>query len=704
MGGATGSTSEMTSPDFNISLVPDALDTRASPFSFRSVLEDIINGRWASQVRTVRQAFAKGGKDAAAAPKKKLPAALFSGTFERRANDSLQTHSGLICVDLDELGPQLEGTRDLIAQDPHTLAAFISPTGSGLKVVFRCDPARPHKDSYLAAEQYVLIHFGLNIDRACKDVARMCFVSHDPEAMVAADAELLPYPEPKVEFVPPKTSPGSNGAHGLSPGDDYDSRADIPSLLSRHNWTKVGRYGWRRPGKSDGISATFDHVPNRFFVFSSSTAFEPNHVYRPWHVYAILEHQGDFGAAGKALYALEYGERIKPVAKPGDRFLSGIPPGFQPPEFDDQPSESNLRPPSSFPLPKDDDPSVLLGDRYLNRGDGAILVGTSGMGKSGMALQMAALWALGRDFHGIRTARPRRILLIQSEDSDGDVAEILHSIYHVLQLTPQDRSLLDDRLKIISERVARGTAFFAILRAAIHAHHPDLVFINPLQAFMDGDVTDARDLGRFLREHLNALNTPPAFAYIIAHHTTKPATGRDRAERLWHEVMYDMAGGAEIINWARAILSLRAAETEGRYNLVLAKRGRRAGVTRLIPQGAGFREEIQTTIPLQWAHGTIPSLPGRSKPLPIIFWEGRAPDAPAPVASRRPAHQLFTFLQFIPPPGAQPMTAKQIHKFAATISSIRPDELVELLKAAADHGSLELILDPSLGATFRRRA
>ena len=57
-----------------------------------------------------------------------------------------------------------------------------------------------------------------------------------------------------------------------------------------------------------------------------------------------------------------------------------------------------------------------------------------------------------------------------------------------------------------------------------------------------------------------------------------------------------MAGGAEIINWARAIIILKAGANPGEFTLLLAKRGIRAGVTRQVAQGAGTRDEPVTSI------------------------------------------------------------------------------------------------------------
>lgn len=303
-----------------ISMVREAQAVQTTEVELADVLLKIQSGEWRAQVTKVRRAYEKGGKDAATPLKLKLPGVLFSGTFSKRANTCLLAHSGLICVDLDELGPQLEGIRDLIAQDPHTLAAFLSPTGTGLKVVFRCDPAKEHIANFRAAKWYVARHFGLQVDEACKDVARLCFISDDPDAFIADSAQPLPTPtEPQQFKAPDERLPGS-ALIGDKPGDDYDRKADVAQLLQRHNWTKSGRNGWIRPGKTQGISATLDALnglPNRFYVFSSNAQpFEADHTYRPWHVYALLEHGGDFKKASQALYKDGYGARVESLQAP----------------------------------------------------------------------------------------------------------------------------------------------------------------------------------------------------------------------------------------------------------------------------------------------------------------------------------------------------------------------------------------------------
>ncbi len=350
---------------------------------------------------------------------------------------------------------------------------------------------------------------------------------------------------------------------------------------------------------------------------------------------------------------------------------------------------------ADFKVPKRNDRSVLLGNRYLNRGDGAVLSGTSGMGKSSMTIQMATLFALGRAAFDIPCNGPLTSLIVQAEDSEGDIGEMWVSIMHSLKLGPKEIKQVRERVVIQNERSLRGDRFMNSLRKTVAKVKPDIVWINPLQAFMDGDVTDSKDLGRFLREGLNGIN-PGLFGYILVHHTTKPATGKDKTERLWHEVMYDMAGGAEIINWARAILSLRAAPKEGEFNLVLAKRGRRAGVTKEVEQGAGKRLEPSMIVPLAHAQGFIPAAEyGLERDLPLIFWEGRAPDvAPESGSDKggRPSNYDFgDYRNIFPTKQSQGLELGPLHRLLITNKDIPKKSLHGALKRWEEDCLIEVI-------------
>ncbi|QLH52772.1 MAG: hypothetical protein CH6_0081 [Candidatus Kapaibacterium sp.] len=105
------------------------------------------------------------------------------------------------------------------------------------------------------------------------------------------------------------------------PGDLFNKEGDIHKYLEKHGWRLVHRSGprefWQRPGKSGrGWSATFNFIPNKFYVFSSNAPpFEPEHSYDKFSVYALLEHGGDFRKAAKELAELGFVGNGKPRLK-----------------------------------------------------------------------------------------------------------------------------------------------------------------------------------------------------------------------------------------------------------------------------------------------------------------------------------------------------------------------------------------------------
>src|SRR2546427_809630 len=82
----------------------------------------------------------KTAKDSVAPLKKTLPGVMWSGRFssrEKPAVEKLLAHSGLLCADLDDLGDRLADVRAKLKASPNLWAMFLSPTGKGLKAVFR---------------------------------------------------------------------------------------------------------------------------------------------------------------------------------------------------------------------------------------------------------------------------------------------------------------------------------------------------------------------------------------------------------------------------------------------------------------------------------------------------------------------------------------------------------------------------------------
>ena len=71
--------------------------------------------------------------------KKQLPAICFSGTFNKRADNSLILHSGIICLDFDGY-PDFKSLmldKETLSSNKFVYAVFVSPSGNGLKVLVK---------------------------------------------------------------------------------------------------------------------------------------------------------------------------------------------------------------------------------------------------------------------------------------------------------------------------------------------------------------------------------------------------------------------------------------------------------------------------------------------------------------------------------------------------------------------------------------
>src|SRR6266550_1801664 len=236
-----------------ISMVAHAAATQTHHVDAEKIICAIKTGRWEKPVKEIRRIYAqtlqktcdrKSAKLDVDFLKKKLPAILPSGRFSSRANHALIQHSGLICADLDSLGDNLQGVRDNLLKSPCLWTLFVSPTGDGLKAIFRVS-ANPlkHMASFGAIERHVHELTGTQIDQACKDPARLCFVSCDPDVCFNPNAREIP-PLPKLQIVR-----RSSEANICKPGDLRERERIAMQLLGDIRWDSEAHGFAICPGK-----------------------------------------------------------------------------------------------------------------------------------------------------------------------------------------------------------------------------------------------------------------------------------------------------------------------------------------------------------------------------------------------------------------------------------------------------------------------
>jgi hypothetical protein len=111
--------------------------------------------------------------------KKLLPAICFSGIFNKRTDESLIQHSGLICLDFDgyQKTKDLSEDKERLSKNKYVYSVFISPSGNGLKVLVKIPPDPDNHINYFNSLEK---HFNSPyFDKTSKNVSRVCYESYD---------------------------------------------------------------------------------------------------------------------------------------------------------------------------------------------------------------------------------------------------------------------------------------------------------------------------------------------------------------------------------------------------------------------------------------------------------------------------------------------------------------------------------------------
>jgi hypothetical protein len=216
---------------------------------------------------------------------------------------------------------------------------------------------------------------------------------------------------------------------------------------------------------------------------------------------------------------------------------------------------------------------ILLGDGFLERGTACLLAGSSGIGKSSVAMQMGCCWSCGKPAFCLGTPRPLRIVMVQNEDSNNDLARMSEVTRHL----GLDESLIDKNFWIETLRGKVGPEAVSVMRDLMKWHRADMLLINPLSAYHSGDISNNKDNIAFLYGELGALLAESRCGIFGFHHKGKPPKNLNqqnnkKAEDIYFEIMYDILGGSVLTNFFRGIIAVSPIGNSEVFRFALAKR------------------------------------------------------------------------------------------------------------------------------------
>lgn len=158
------------------------------------ILQEIKSDRYQDDINSIRYALHKGKDKTADEIKSRLLAFTTSGTFgESRTKANLNSYSQIIGLDFDHIPvSELSTLVTLINQCSYTFASFISPSGEGIKIFIKTNSnAAQHTIAYNQVATFYKNLSGYDFDAKCKDITRLCFVSHDPETYINESAAIF---------------------------------------------------------------------------------------------------------------------------------------------------------------------------------------------------------------------------------------------------------------------------------------------------------------------------------------------------------------------------------------------------------------------------------------------------------------------------------------------------------------------------------
>ena len=241
------------------------------------------------------------------------------------------------------------------------------------------------------------------------------------------------------------------------------------------------------------------------------------------------------------------------------------------------PMQMNIEAMKSFK--RTEDPNCVIGNRWLCKGGSMLLVSQSGVGKSSFALQFLISLCINRQFFGIEAKRPLKVVMMQAENDFGDVAEAYQDITAGLNLTEEEKNLLDTNLIIYRNKNCVGDNFIDSMRSLILQHEADIFLCDPLLSFAGIQVSDQQQMTEFLRHKVDKVLDETSCIMIAVHHTTKPKSAKDKEGQTIADLAYSGAGASELVNWVREVgVLVRMEGINPIFKFSLTKRRGRAGL------------------------------------------------------------------------------------------------------------------------------
>ncbi|MBX3427932.1 MAG: AAA family ATPase [Pirellulales bacterium] len=318
-----------------------------------------------------------------------------------------------------------------------------------------------------------------------------------------------------------------NGTHdGVSPGDGYNARATWCEILTPHGWRENFTRGdvthWTRPGKEEGTSATTGlrskGGTELIYIFSTSaTPFEANCGYSKFAAFTLLNHDGDFAAAARALASQGYGDRRGAATTTAG--LAAATPQFITPPL--PPIETLTFRQLAAGNPRLAEPVV---EGLFRAGETVNVIAPPKAGKSWLVYGLALSIINGRDWLETFPTRRGKVLLVDNELHRATLANRVPAVAEKMGLLAAD--YIDD----LHVWPLRGNLRSLVelrreFEAIPHGEYQAIILDAKYRFAIEGQSENDNSAETLIYNRLDGYAASTGAAFVLIHHASKGGQG-----------------------------------------------------------------------------------------------------------------------------------------------------------------------------------
>lgn len=174
--------------------------------------------------------------------KAKLPCITPSGCFSFRNKDSQISHSGFICIDIDDIKAEdISDIKNRVSELPYAAITGISVSGTGVFMIAEMQFPERHEDHFEFLKRDIKDKLGLDIDKSCRDTTRLRGYTWDEDLIVNENAEKVSgLWSVEREATRPRPNTSALGANRFFRLLDIISNTGVDITSVREDWIKIG--------------------------------------------------------------------------------------------------------------------------------------------------------------------------------------------------------------------------------------------------------------------------------------------------------------------------------------------------------------------------------------------------------------------------------------------------------------------------------